>query len=214
MKRIIEVILCIFIVIFLSGIIVMGIQVIGEDSPNQATIFSGVLSMVGGLAGALGAYFVATYQMTKQFEHGNRKEEKQRKETIEQVLKKLEYLNSETIEFIDFFKKTYSLPFDDEKSKMFKFSVQDLGWVVNNVNKINDEILMDGYVLDYLKFSRHLNNMYIDVSGFEFIPDNQKPIVMGNLIRSMLNHRNTFISFDDYVKNRLKEIRLELDKIK
>ncbi|MER2111177.1 MAG: hypothetical protein ABS960_00700 [Solibacillus isronensis] len=213
MKRVIEIILCIFIVIFLFGIIAMGFQVIGVDSTNKATIVGGLLSMIGGAIGALGAYFVASNQMKKQFEHEKRKEDKQRKETIEQVLKKLKFLNSETISFIDFFNETYSPPFDQEKNKMLKFSVQDLGWIVNNVNNINDEILMDGYVLDYLKFSRHLNNMYIDVEGFEFIPNEQKPVVMRNLIKSILENRETFILFDDYVKERLREIQIELENL-
>ncbi|WP_274307516.1 hypothetical protein [Solibacillus daqui] len=40
-------------------------------NPNTATIISGLLSMVGGAFGALGAYMVATYQMKKQFEKQN-----------------------------------------------------------------------------------------------------------------------------------------------
>ncbi|MFJ3386638.1 hypothetical protein [Lysinibacillus sp. NPDC086135] len=69
MKRFIEVILCIFVGVFLFGIIAIAFQVIGEDSPNKASIIGGILSMIGGALGALGAYIVATYQMNKQFEN-------------------------------------------------------------------------------------------------------------------------------------------------
>lgn len=68
MRRIIEAILCIFVGIFLFGIIAITFQVIGEDSPNKASIIGGILSMIGGAIGAMGAYIVATYQMNKQSE--------------------------------------------------------------------------------------------------------------------------------------------------
>ncbi|MFB7159561.1 hypothetical protein [Lysinibacillus sp. NPDC056232] len=69
MRRVIEVILCIFAGVFLFGILAIAFQVIGEDSPNKASIIGGILSMIGGALGALGAYIVATYQMNKQFEN-------------------------------------------------------------------------------------------------------------------------------------------------
>lgn len=54
MIRALEVILCIFVSVFLIGIFAIGFQVIGDDSPNKATIVSGILSFLGGLVGALG----------------------------------------------------------------------------------------------------------------------------------------------------------------
>ena len=66
MRRVIETMLCIFVGIFLIGIIAMGLQVIGEDSPNKATIFGGLLSMIGGAAGAMGAYLVARHQIKQE----------------------------------------------------------------------------------------------------------------------------------------------------
>lgn len=69
MRKVIEVLLCIFIVVFLFGILAITFQVIGEDSSNKASIIGGILSMVGGAIGALGAYVVATYQMNKQTEN-------------------------------------------------------------------------------------------------------------------------------------------------
>ncbi|MEF7494523.1 hypothetical protein V4V34_08045 [Lysinibacillus sphaericus] len=74
MRRIIEAILCIFVGIFLFGIIAITFQVIGEDSPNKASIIGGILSMLGGAIGAFGAYFIARMQMTKQLDLQYKKE--------------------------------------------------------------------------------------------------------------------------------------------
>ncbi len=88
MRRVIEVILCIFAGVFLFGIIAVTFQVIGEDSPNKASIIGGILSMIGGAIGALGAYIVAAYQMNKQIEYEKKKEEKLRLTQIKKTLKK------------------------------------------------------------------------------------------------------------------------------
>ncbi|WHP42981.1 hypothetical protein QIX46_08200 [Lysinibacillus boronitolerans] len=76
MRRIIEAILCIFVGIFLLGIIAMVFQIIGEDSPNKATIIGGLLSMCGGAIGALAAYLIARMQLTKQLELQDNKDRK------------------------------------------------------------------------------------------------------------------------------------------
>jgi len=76
MKRVLEVILCIFVGVFLFGIIAMTIQVIGEDSPNKATIIGGLLSMIGGAIGALSAYLIARMQLTKQLDRQDKIERK------------------------------------------------------------------------------------------------------------------------------------------
>jgi len=44
------------------------IQSIGVDDPSKATIVGGILSMFGGLLGAIGAYFIAVQQINKQKE--------------------------------------------------------------------------------------------------------------------------------------------------
>ncbi|MGE8036806.1 hypothetical protein [Lysinibacillus sp. NPDC093692] len=213
MKRVIEVILCIFAGVFLFGIIAIAFQVIGEDSPNKASIIGGILSMIGGALGALGAYIVATYQMNKQFEYEKKKEETQRKAVIVQNLKKLELLNNEAIMFIDFFKREYCLQFDEIINIRLNFSEKDLFWIVNTVNNLNDEVLMDGYALDYLKFSRELNNLYIDVSGLNSIPEHRKENTLINLIGSLEPRKKIFVSFDEYVKDQIKILQKELEDI-
>lgn len=211
MRKVIEVIFCIFVGVFLFGILAITFQVIGEDSSNKAAIIGGILSMVGGALGALGAYIVATYQMNKQYEYDKKKEEKQRNEIIEQTLKKLELLNVEAIEFIDFYRSEYSKPFDETVIMRLKFSEKDLFWIVNIVNNLNDEVLMNGYALDYLKFSREINNMYIDVSGLNSIPEQLVEHTINNLIESMLRRRKVFVSFDEYVKAQIKILQKELE---
>jgi len=57
MKRVIEVILCIFVVGFLIGIFSISFQTIGQDSPNKAAIINGILSFFCGLVGAVGVIF-------------------------------------------------------------------------------------------------------------------------------------------------------------
>lgn len=213
MRKAIEVILCIFIGVFLFGILAITFQVIGEDSSNKASIIGGILSMIGGALGALGAYIVATYQMNKQYDYDKKKEEKQRNEVIEQTLKKLELLNVEAIEFIDFYRSEYSKPFDETVIMRLKFSEKDLFWIVNVVNNLNDEVLMNGYALDYLKFSREINNMYIDVSGLNSIPDHLVEHTINNLIESMLRRRKVFVSFDEYVKAQIKILQKELEDL-
>jgi len=56
-------------VVVVLTIIAFQIGVDELEKPNRIAIISGLLSMVGGIAGAFGAYFVATYQMKKQFEN-------------------------------------------------------------------------------------------------------------------------------------------------
>ncbi|MEY9975749.1 hypothetical protein [Lysinibacillus sp. RC79] len=143
MRRILEAILCIFVGIFLFGIMAITFQVIGEDSSNKASIIGGILSMIGGAIGALGAYIVATYQMNKQIEHEKKKEEIQRKENIEQTLKVLERLNLEVISFTEYFIKEFAKPYNRERIVKLKISESDLLWIVNNINNINYEILKE-----------------------------------------------------------------------
>lgn len=59
--------LLITIVLFLIAIYALLIQVFGIQSGDKATIIGGLLSMIGGIVGALGAYFVASMQIEKQF---------------------------------------------------------------------------------------------------------------------------------------------------
>lgn len=73
MKKVFEFIFIVFTCIFLIGLFSLIFQVIGQDSPNKATIISGLLSMIGGAVGALSAFLIARMQLTKQLELQDKK---------------------------------------------------------------------------------------------------------------------------------------------
>lgn len=73
MKKVFEVMLIIFTGLFLVGLFSLLFQIVGEDSPNKATIISGILSMIGGGIGALSAFLIAKMQLTKQLELQDKK---------------------------------------------------------------------------------------------------------------------------------------------
>lgn len=189
-------------------------QYFGIKSGDKATIISGILSMVGGFAGALGAYFVASYQMNKQFEHEKRKEEKQNIEQILHNLKKLDLLNKDTINFAEQFESEFTNPHIDEIDYKLKIREYDLQYLVNKVDKINDDILSKGYNLDYLLFSRELNNMYIDIIGFTHIHEKYKTNSLEGLRKSIIERKKTFESFAKYVHEHIEKNQKELDNLK
>ncbi|WP_445479158.1 hypothetical protein ACULLL_01640 [Lysinibacillus irui] len=220
MRKVLEVILCIFTGIFLFGIIAITVQVIGEDSSNKASIIGGILSMIGGAIGALGAYVVAAHQMSKQLEqekkkieYEKKKEERQKKENIVHILKILERLNYEAMDFVDYFNKEFSKPYNQERIVKLKFSESDLLWIVNNVNNINYEILKEDFSLDYLRFSREVNNMYIDIVGIEHIPEEFKANNLSNLRKSLMERNKIFKTFDEYVKEQIVDIQKQIQDL-
>ncbi|KOS60891.1 hypothetical protein FJQ98_20525 [Lysinibacillus agricola] len=188
---------------------------VGElEKPNRIAIISGLLSMVGGIAGAFGAYFVATYQMKKQIEHDKKKEERQKKENILHNLVILKRLNDEAMEFVRFFAEQHSNPsYDSELRTNIRFREKDLFWIVNNVNSINYEILREGYITDYLKFSREINNMYIDIEGLERIPDTYLARRVLGLRRIILERNENLILFDRYLKSHINIIQKQIEEL-
>jgi len=71
--RYLEIIIAVIIILFCISLYALIIQAFAIESDDTATILSGVLSMIGGSIGALGAYFVATNQMKKQFDKQDNK---------------------------------------------------------------------------------------------------------------------------------------------
>lgn len=212
MRKVLEVILCIFAGIFLFGTIAITVQVIGDDSSNKASIIGGILSMIGGAIGALGAYAVASHQMSKQIEHEKKKEERQKKENILHNLVILKRLNDEAMEFVRFFIEQHSHPqHDTDLRTNIRFREKDLFWIVNNVNSINYEILREGYITDYLSFSREINNMYIDVEELERIPDSYLSRRVIRLREIILIRNENFILFDKYLKDHINIIQKQIE---
>lgn len=200
-------------VVVVLTIIAFQIGVDELEKPNRVAIISGLLSMFGGIAGAFGAYAVATYQTNKQFEHEKKKEEIQRKENILSILKILERLNDEAMEFIYFFNEEFSEPYSIENAVIqMKFKEKDLLWIVNNVNSINYEILKEDYSIDYLNFSREINNMYIDIAGIEHVKGYLKD-TLSSLMKTLLKRSENLISFDLYVKEHITDIQKQIQDL-
>ncbi|OXS70217.1 hypothetical protein B1B04_18820 [Lysinibacillus sp. KCTC 33748] len=109
MKKVLEVILCFFVGVFLFGIFAITFQVIGGDSTNKAAIIGGVLSMLGGAIGAFGAYFIARWQMNVLLERQYEKEKNKLAWEI-RVNKKLEVVQilNNKINDLDLFWKEYT----------------------------------------------------------------------------------------------------------
>jgi len=206
MKRVIEVILCIFAGVFLFGIIAIAFQVIGEDSPNKASIIGGILSMIGGALGALGAYIVATYQMNKQFEYEKKKEHAHEITQIKKTLKKLLLLNDFARKFVNTFRVGFDKPFSEELSFKLKSSEITISWISNNVNDVNDELLNEGFMLDYMKFNQLINNTYHRIIVFNNLPEEQKPHNYPRLLKKLVRLEEDFNSFEQYIIEQLEQL--------
>ncbi|WP_249664053.1 hypothetical protein, partial [Lysinibacillus sp. D4B1_S16] len=100
--------------------------------------------------------------------------EKQNKETLLHTLKKIEMLNKDTIDFVSHFENEFVNPEKDEIEVKLKIREYDLQYIVNKVDKINDSILLDNQHINFLIFSKELNNMYINIIGFTHIPEKYK----------------------------------------
>lgn len=200
-------------VVVVLTIIAYQIGVDELERPNRIAIISGLLSMFGGIAGAIGAYAIATYQMNRQFKYDKYKEEKQNKERLLHTLKKIELLNKDTIDFVSHFEKEFVNPEKDEIEVKLRIREYDLQYIVNKVDKINDSILLDNHNINFLIFSRELNNMYIDIIGFTHIPEKYKLFSLEDLRISVGNRKEIFDSFDTHVKTQIKKIEKELINI-
>ncbi|QUG41572.1 hypothetical protein KD050_20245 [Psychrobacillus sp. INOP01] len=195
---------------FLIAIYALLMQAFGIQSGDKATIISGILSMVGGFAGALGAYFVASNQMNKQFQHEKRKEEKQSKEQILHTLKKLKILNEDIINFVEHLESEFIKLDIDDIDVILKVREYDLRYIVNKVDKINDDILRNDHNIDFLNFSRQINNMYIEIIGFTHLPIEHKSLSLEDLRQSV--KKRDFKLFEAQFNRHINKIQKELIK--
>ncbi|MFJ8100406.1 hypothetical protein [Lysinibacillus sp. NPDC096212] len=208
MRRVIEVIFCIFAGVFLFGVIAIAFQVIGEDSPNKASIIGGILGMIGGAIGALGAYIVATYQMNKQFEYEKKKEEALKITQIKKTLKKLQLLNEFAKRFVNSFEVEFNKPYSEELSYKLKSSETSISWISNSVNDVNDELLNEGFMLDYIRFNHFINHIYNEIISFNKLPEEQKPHNLAGFFNELSSLEESLNSFDQYIKEQLEELKV------
>lgn len=153
MLKILEyIIIIIFSLIFLVGIVAMGIQIIGNDSVNKATIISGMLSFLGGSLGALGAYYAANIQIKHERETVKVNEFKMELPVyiaveieLDKIIFYLKLLNEST-EINEKFSKKSANEFFNENTIKF----DEINWHRwNEINKISDtELLKDLYVFE------------------------------------------------------------------
>ncbi|MEY9975748.1 hypothetical protein [Lysinibacillus sp. RC79] len=68
--------------------------------------------------------------------------------------------------------------------------------------------------MDYLLFSRSVYNLYIDITGFQHIPDSLKPDNLLRLSNLTQERNNKFKAFDEYIKKQIKEIGKQIEDLK
>jgi hypothetical protein len=179
-------------------------QVFGIQNVEKATIIGGILSMVGGFSGALGAYFVASYQMNKQIEHEKKKVETLQKAQIKKTLKKLQLLNKYALRFVETFPDDFNKPYNEELGFKLKSSEMSILWIANSINDVNDELLNEGYMLDYIKFNQLMNHTYNEIIVFNNLPEEQKTHNLVGLINALMNLKKDFNSFEEYTRIQLE----------
>ncbi|TQR26859.1 hypothetical protein C7Y47_24035 [Lysinibacillus sphaericus] len=193
-------------VVVVLTIIAFQIGVDELEKPNKIAIISGLLSMFGGIAGAFGAYAVATYQLNKQIEHEKKKEELLYLEQTKKTLKKLEFLNDYAINFIAEFVKDFNKQYNEEIDFKLKSSETSMLWIVKKINSVNDGLLNEILMLDFLALNHLMNHTYNEIIVFNNLPIEQKSHNLPGLIQIMHELEKDFIDFEQYVKEQLEEL--------
>lgn len=170
--------------------------------PNTATIISGLLSLVGGALGAFGAYFV----MNRQRIHEKKKEEAQKITQIKKTLKKLQLLNEYAERFVTSFEAEFNKPYSEEMSFKLKSSETSILWISNSVNNVNDELLNEGFMLDYIRFNHLINHTYNEIIVFNNLPEEQKPHNLSGFFSEILELREGFNGFKQYIEEQLEQL--------
>lgn len=191
-------------VVVVLTIIAYQIGVDELEKPNRIAIISGLLSMFGGIAGAFGAYAVATYQTNKKFEHEKRKEDVQKKNQIKKTLKKLELLNDYALKFADAFINEFNKSYTEELGYKLRSSETAISWIVDNINMVNDELLNEGLMLDYIRLSHLINHTNNEIIVFNNLLDRYKAHNLPGLITIMNELKENFSDFERYVKEQLE----------
>lgn len=176
----------------------------------SATIIGGVLSMIGGFAGAIGAYFVASNQMKKQIEHEKKKAEALTNVQIKKTLKKLQLLNKYAMRFVNTFNNDFNKPYNEELAFKLKSSETSISWIANSINDVNDELLSEGFMLDYIKFNQLMNHTYNEIIVFNNLPEEQKAHNLLGLNETVKDLEKDFNSFEQYIKEQLEELEKEM----
>ncbi|MGE8037879.1 hypothetical protein [Lysinibacillus sp. NPDC093692] len=124
---------------FVISFTVFTVQFLFRDIQNVDNLTSGILSFLGGSAGAFGAYLVARYQMNKEKE--NEKLNKLAKELT--VYAALEYEFERVVEFLENENQLVMImEYPKNKKKFYQVSMDiwDKKWEVSNTDILRDII--------------------------------------------------------------------------
>lgn len=191
---------------FLIAMFGLLVQTLNIQSTELSTIVGGILSMVGGMIGAFGAYLVASFQIKKNLEL-----EKERLRFFElshnkRALKKLQLLNKFIIDFSKSFIDDLSFPPGEELYFKMEAAERSIEWIVGKINSFNENELVDALMLDFLNLSKISNLLFHEIIVFNKMPVIYKPHNiegLHNVIKDLIrDHHN----FDIYVNNQMKMI--------
>lgn len=177
-------------------------DLVNKMSGNTATIISGAISMLGGFAGALGAYLVMRWEM----KHDKKNEEKNELLQIKKTLKKLQLLNEYTKEFVTSFDIELNKPYNEEMGFKLKASESSMYWIASSVNNADESLLNEGYMLDYIKFNHLINHTYNELITFNNLPEDQKYYNLSGFFEVINKLKEDIISFEIYTEEQLKKL--------
>lgn len=163
-------------------------------------------SFLGSFLGALFTGLIAIIIFKKGIKNENQKDEEKKKEQLKKELKKLQLINSVAIKFICEFIEEFKVPYNGEVDFKLESAALGFQWIVDNINKFNDEMLNEGFTLDYLNLNQLINHTYNELIVFNRLPGEQKGHNLLGLIEEMEKLKNDFNSFEAYVEENIKEI--------
>lgn len=170
------------IIVFLIAIYASILQVFGIDNANKATIIGGILSMIGGALGALGAYLVARNQIEKEKKIGEINRLSKELPVYINLSLELEKIIAQ-LQAIEEKKESIGYQLAFEKNGGFReldIKFDALEWNRwNNINYLSDSILL----IELLKFQESFKRMS-DVFEYD-ISQNSLPL---NNLNNVNNH--------------------------
>ncbi|MEK5070273.1 hypothetical protein [Sporosarcina sp. FSL K6-1508] len=118
---------------------------------------------------------------------------------------KLQFINSQLINLLNFFSDEFSKTYDDEREYKFRLYVIDAEWLCEEARKIETSQLTEGLLKDYLKYNRMLSTLYNELSLFPELPYDQRVANISNFVGQTERLKIDFESFSEHVEILLNE---------